>query len=50
VAAEKEQERLQESATAAFRRAIGSPGIRDRFDADFGGLPSVTKHESRRAA
>ncbi|MFD7324745.1 antitoxin MazE7 [Streptomyces sp. NPDC059875] len=50
LAAEKEQERLQDTATAAFRRAISAPGIMDRFDADFGGLPSVTKHENPRAA
>ncbi|MFD9030855.1 antitoxin MazE7 [Streptomyces sp. NPDC059567] len=50
VAAEKEQERLQGSATAAFRRAISAPGIMDRFDADFGGLPPVSKRETPRAA
>ncbi|MFF9915355.1 antitoxin MazE7 [Streptomyces sp. NPDC013457] len=50
VAAEKEQELLQESATAAFRRAISAPGIMDRFDAEFGGLPPTTKHETPRAA
>ncbi|MEU6988834.1 antitoxin MazE7 [Streptomyces sp. NPDC046324] len=49
VAAEKEQERLQDTATAAFRRAISSPGVMDRFDAEFGGLPA-TKHETPRAA
>ncbi|MGW2202072.1 antitoxin MazE7 [Streptomyces sp. NPDC001774] len=50
VAAEKEQERLQDTATAAFRRAISAPGIMDRFDAEFGGLPPVAKRGSSRAA
>ncbi|MFE4654868.1 hypothetical protein [Streptomyces sp. NPDC056707] len=50
VAAEKEHEKLLDSATAAFRRAIGEPGILDRFDADFGGLPSATRNEIQRVA
>lgn len=49
VAAEKEHEKLLDTATAAFRRAIGAPGILDRFDADFGGLPPAS-HEIPRAA
>lgn len=50
VAAEKEHEKLLDSATAAFRRVIGEPGILDRFDADFGGLPPRVAHEIPRAA
>ncbi|MEU6947425.1 MULTISPECIES: antitoxin MazE7 [unclassified Streptomyces] len=50
VAAEKEQERLQDTATAAFRRAITASGIVDRFDAEFGGLPAATKRENPQAA
>ncbi|MCX5317273.1 antitoxin MazE7 [Streptomyces sp. NBC_00154] len=50
VAAEKEHEKLLDSATAAFRRVIGEPGILDRFDADFGGLPPAATHEIQRAA
>lgn len=50
VATEKEHEMLLDTATAAFRRVIGQPGILDRFDADFGGLPSAAAHETPRAA
>ncbi|WP_030775911.1 hypothetical protein [Streptomyces sp. NRRL F-2664] len=50
VAAEKEQEQLLDTATAAFRRATGAPGIMDRFDADFGGLPPTPAHNTPRAA
>ncbi|MFD9543881.1 antitoxin MazE7 [Streptomyces sp. NPDC060022] len=39
LAADKEHEKLLDTATASFRRLIGEPGILDRFDADFGGLP-----------
>ncbi|MFD7444057.1 antitoxin MazE7 [Streptomyces sp. NPDC059909] len=49
VAEEKEHEKRLETATAAFRRVIAEPGILDRFDADFGGLPPV-RHETPRAA
>jgi hypothetical protein len=49
VAGEKEHEKLLGTATAAFRRVIGEPGILDRFDADFGGLPPA-RHETSRAA
>ncbi|WP_327249882.1 antitoxin MazE7 [Streptomyces sp. NBC_01320] len=50
VAAEKEHEKLLDTATAAFRRVIGEPGILDRFDADFGGLPAPAAHETPQAA
>lgn len=50
VAAEKEHEQQLDTATAAFRRAITAPGILDRFDADFGGLPPATAHHAPRAA
>ncbi|MFE5828313.1 antitoxin MazE7 [Streptomyces erythrochromogenes] len=50
VAAEKEHEQLLDTATAAFRRAISAPGILDRFDADFGGLPPAAAHDTPRAA
>ncbi|MDT9688867.1 antitoxin MazE7 [Streptomyces sp. P9(2023)] len=50
VAAEKEQERLQDTATAAFRRAISAPGVVDRFDTEFGGLPAAVKRENPQAA
>ncbi|MEU6879444.1 antitoxin MazE7 [Streptomyces sp. NPDC046712] len=50
VATEKEHDKLLETATAAFRRATSAPGVMDRFDADFGGLPSVSKRETSRAA
>ncbi|MEU1409797.1 antitoxin MazE7 [Streptomyces sp. NPDC005728] len=49
VAEEKEHEKLLDTATAVFRRVIGEPGILDRFDADFGGLP-LAAHETPRAA
>jgi hypothetical protein len=49
VASEKEHEKLLGTATAAFRRVIDGPGILDRFDADFGGLPPAA-HETSRAA
>ncbi|MEU2744318.1 antitoxin MazE7 [Streptomyces sp. NPDC007095] len=48
LAEEKEHGKLLDTATAVFRRII-EPGILDRFDADFGGLPPVT-HETPRAA
>lgn len=50
VAEEKEHEQQLDTATAAFRRAITAPGILDRFDADFGGLPPATAHHTPRAA
>ncbi|MCT4352058.1 antitoxin MazE7 [Streptomyces sp. Je 1-79] len=50
VALEKEHEQLLDTATAAFRRAIGAPGVMEMFDAEFGGLPQVTKSETSRAA
>lgn len=48
LAAKEEQEQALDTATAAFRRVLSEPGILDRFDADFGGLPPV-KHETRAA-
>ncbi|MFJ3913730.1 antitoxin MazE7 [Streptomyces vinaceus] len=50
VAEEKEHEQQLDTATAAFRRVIGVPGILDRFDADFGGMPPATAHGTPRAA
>ncbi|MFK0221253.1 antitoxin MazE7 [Streptomyces vinaceus] len=50
VAEEKEHEQQLDTATAAFRRVIGAPGILDRFDADFGGMPPATAHDAPRAA
>jgi hypothetical protein len=50
VAEEKEQEKLLNTATAAFRRVIDEPGILDRFDADFGGLPPAVAHDTPQAA
>lgn len=50
VAEEKEHEQQLDTATAVFRRVIGAPGLLDRFDADFGGLPSATTHDTPRAA
>ncbi|MFF0215964.1 antitoxin MazE7 [Streptomyces vinaceus] len=50
VAEEKEHEQQLDTATAAFRRVIGAPGILDRFDADFGGMPPETAHDAPRAA
>lgn len=50
IAEEKEHEQQLDTATAAFRRAITAPGILDRFDADFGGLPPATAHHTPRAA
>lgn len=49
VAAEKEHEKLLETATAAFRRAIAVPGIVEAFDGEFGGLPPVAHGTSRAA-
>lgn len=40
LAAEAEQAQALDTATAQFRRAIGEPGLAERFDEDFGGLPS----------
>ncbi|MFE3580588.1 MULTISPECIES: antitoxin MazE7 [Streptomyces] len=50
VAEEKEHEQQLDTATAAFRRVIGAPGILDRFDADFGAMPPATAHDTPRAA
>ncbi|WP_329317297.1 antitoxin MazE7 (plasmid) [Streptomyces sp. NBC_01278] len=50
VAEEKEHEQQLDTATAAFRRVIGAPGLLDRFDADFGGLPPAAAHHTPRAA
>jgi predicted DNA-binding ribbon-helix-helix protein len=50
VAEEKEHERQLDTATAAFRRVMAEPGLLDRFDADFGGLPQTSAHEPSRAA
>lgn len=49
LARREEHDRALGTATAAFRRVLGTPGILDRFDADFGGLPPAT-HETSRAA
>jgi hypothetical protein len=49
VAAEKEQEQAQQTATAAFRRVIDEPGVLEAFDAEFGGLPPVTRQTSQAA-
>ncbi|MCZ4610254.1 antitoxin MazE7 [Streptomyces sp. Lzd4kr] len=49
LAAEKEQERALQTATAAFRRVISEPGIMDSFDAEFGGLPPAAHGTSRAA-
>ncbi|MET9623772.1 MULTISPECIES: antitoxin MazE7 [unclassified Streptomyces] len=50
LAVEKEHERQLDTATAAFRRALAAPGVADRFDADFGGLPEAAGHPVSRAA
>ncbi|MFJ8078980.1 antitoxin MazE7 [Streptomyces sp. NPDC096176] len=50
VAEEKEHERQLVTATAAFRRVMAEPGLLDRFDADFGGLPQAPAHATPRAA
>jgi hypothetical protein len=50
LAKKEELERALDTATASFRRVIGEPGILDRFDADFGGLPTPAPHETPRAA
>ena len=48
LAKREENDRALDTATAAFRRAIAAPGIMERFDADFGGLPPA-KRETRAA-
>ncbi|MER6684571.1 antitoxin MazE7 [Streptomyces olivaceoviridis] len=48
LAVKEEQEQQLDTATAAFRRVLSTPGILERFDADFGGLPSA-KHETQAA-
>jgi hypothetical protein len=48
LAEKEEQEQKLDTATAAFRRALSTPGILERFDADFGGLPPL-KHDSQAA-
>lgn len=50
LAKKEENERALDSATAVFRRVIAEPGILDRFDADFGGLPPAAAHETSQAA
>ncbi|MFE3991633.1 antitoxin MazE7 [Streptomyces goshikiensis] len=50
VAEEKEHEQPLDTATAVFRRVIGAPGLPERIDADFGGLPPATAHHTPRAA
>ncbi|MFE3791109.1 antitoxin MazE7 [Streptomyces goshikiensis] len=42
VTEKKEHEQPLDTATAAFQRVIGAPGLLERFDADFGGLPPAT--------
>ncbi|MGR8008613.1 antitoxin MazE7 [Streptomyces hypolithicus] len=49
LAKREEHERALNTATAAFRRVI-EPGVLDRFDADFGGIPPATAHETPQAA
>ncbi|MFJ3365761.1 antitoxin MazE7 [Streptomyces anthocyanicus] len=49
LAEKEEQEQRLGTATAAFRKVLSVPGILERFDADFGGLPSV-RHDETQAA
>ncbi|MFE2991006.1 ribbon-helix-helix domain-containing protein [Streptomyces sp. NPDC059262] len=49
IAAEKQREQQLATATAAFRRALAEPGILDRFDADFGGLPPAAQQTPQAA-
>ncbi|MGW1496959.1 antitoxin MazE7 [Streptomyces sp. NPDC002402] len=42
LAEREEQAKLQDSATAVFRRVIAEPGVAAAFDRDFGGLPQTT--------
>ncbi|MFJ5265020.1 antitoxin MazE7 [Streptomyces sp. NPDC088387] len=49
LAVREENARRLETATAVFRRATGEPGIREAFDAEFGGLPAAASG-TRRAA
>lgn len=49
VAEEKQHERALEAGAAAFRRVIGEPGLLDRFDGDFGGLPPAAHHTPQAA-
>ncbi|MFD9728759.1 antitoxin MazE7 [Streptomyces sp. NPDC059072] len=46
LAVEQENQLALGRATAAFREAVGRPGIAEQFDREFGGLPS----SERRAA
>ena len=41
LADKEEHQRALGTATGAFRRVLGQPGILERFDADFGGLPQT---------
>lgn len=50
LAKKEEEERVLGTATAAFRRVIAEPGLLDRFDADFGGLPAPAAGNTSRAA
>ncbi|MFF2945604.1 antitoxin MazE7 [Streptomyces niveus] len=50
LAKREEQERALDTATAAFRRVIAEPGLLDRFDTDFGGLPAPAASNTSRAA
>lgn len=43
LAIEEENQLALGRATAAFREAVGRPGLADAFDAEFGGLPSSGK-------
>ncbi|MGI5440587.1 antitoxin MazE7 [Streptomyces shenzhenensis] len=43
LARREETTRRLETATAAFRRVINEPGLVEAFDAEFGGLPTVTR-------
>ncbi|OEJ35074.1 antitoxin MazE7 [Streptomyces subrutilus] len=43
LAIEEENQLALGRATAAFREAVGRPGIADAFDAEFGGPPPSTK-------
>jgi hypothetical protein len=49
LAVQQQQERALETATAAFRRVISEPGIMEAFDAEYGGLPPLTKRTEEAA-
>ncbi|GGP95694.1 antitoxin MazE7 [Streptomyces melanogenes] len=43
LAIEEENQLALGRATAAFREAVGRPGIAEAFDREFGGLPATTR-------